>query len=135
MKGGEGNGCDRSQQRHVFSIFESNSSHGILMGESDILNCTIYNNTGASTDGVNNGTGLSNIFNTISVNNGRYGFNMTAYATDMFDYNCYNGNGTGGINGISAGTNDVSSSPNLVDPANGNFRYRHYSNYNVCRHR
>ncbi len=108
-------------------ISESNSSHGINAYNGSIINCVLYNNTGAATDGYYNNVSAAThlpIINTISTSNGQYGFNRTSTAkvyASVFDYNCYNGNGTAGLNNITAGANDTTSNPLFTTPATGDF--------------
>ena len=105
------------------SISESNSSHGFsFSGLSDpgvYRNLIAYGNTGAAVDGVNSSVGASGItrsfINCIFATNGRYGFN-TVTSTLYFNYNCYNGNGTAGLNGITGGANDTTADPLFTAP-------------------
>lgn len=113
-----------------FSIADSNTNHGFYpsYGSAGFVGCIAYNNTGASSDGfvnignINNYVSARQTINCISVNNGRYGFNG-AGDNKLINYNCYNGNGTAGLNGITAGANDVTSSPSFTDAANGDFSF------------
>lgn len=109
-----------------FCIADSNSGNGISVG--NVFSCSgnvSYNNTGASTDGIvftwtGSGYDANTAYNNIAVSNGRYGINAGLICV-FFDYNCYYGNGTAGLNGLTAGSHDVTSDPLLNDPANGDF--------------
>jgi hypothetical protein len=113
------------------SISESNGSAGFYDVGGALMwaiNCIAYNNTGKTTDGFKidgDGTEARNFFyNNIATNNGQYGFNRvdtTCMPIGFFDYNLYNGNGTAGLNNITAGAHDLTSDPLFVDPANGDF--------------
>lgn len=111
----------------IENICDSNSSHGIYFRSNGAL-CygnILYNNTGASTDGVNCAFGDSfhavNLFlNNASISNGRYGFSNSS-SLFPFNFNSYNGNGTSGISGFTAGEWDLTSDPKFVDPASGYF--------------
>lgn len=107
-----------------FCIFDSNSGSGVNGGAYSgpkYVGNIFYNNTGATSDGLNTADGQTTqlAVNNISVSNGRYGFNISTIY--LFDYNCYNANGTSGLNGITAGTHDITSSPSFTDAANGDF--------------
>ncbi|MBU2052446.1 hypothetical protein KKH13_04555 [Patescibacteria group bacterium] len=104
-----------------FSIADSNTSHGFGgVGNYAMVGSVAYNNTGASSDGFNDIGGVTTgNYNNISMSNGRYGFNGSSPVA--FDYNCYNNNGTAGLNGITAGANDVTSSPSFTNAAGGDF--------------
>lgn len=103
--------------------FISPARNGMLM-----LGCIAYNNTGATTDGFAiTGTqvdGAGQFLNNIAMSNGRYGFSRTGTSNtpaSIFDYNCYNNNSTAGLNNITAGAHDVTSSPSFTDAPNGDF--------------
>jgi hypothetical protein len=110
-----------------FTVSESNSSHGFESGHLTIaINNIAYNNTGAVVDGFfwsDNTTGEKNTYlNNSSQDNGRYGFNQNAGGSiKLFDYNNYEGNGTAGLNNITAGSNDTTGDPLFNDPANADF--------------
>lgn len=106
------------------SIFESNSGSGFGGGvRCFFVNCIAYNNTGAASDGftfcgADNGNGII-AYNNISVNNGRCGFMRAGTGrgfTQFFDYNCYVGNGSAGLNNLTAGIYDITSDPLFTDP-------------------
>ena len=92
----------------------------------DVFGSIFYNNTGATSDGIQitqDAIYRHFWFNNSSINNGRYGFNRVS-STDLvpvFDYNNYNGNGTAGLNNITAGANDTTGAPSFTDIANGDF--------------
>lgn len=115
-----------------YNIIETNTGHGIFLGggvnTDAILGNIIYNNTGVGTDGINDsnanpGQWARYWVNNISINNGRYGFNQTANQILFFNYNLYSGNGTAGLNNITAGANDVTTAPSFTDIVNGDFTY------------
>ena len=120
-------------QNVFFCISESNSGTGFFANGGNntylkALCCVAYNNTGASSDGFLFYTDYINnqiCLNCISMSNGRYGYCATnQYGTNLppyFDYNCYYGNGTAGLYGITAGAKVVTSNPSFTDAPNGNF--------------
>jgi len=111
----------------------SESNAGIGFGSRDNsgnqLYSVAYNNTGSTSDGfqynvTTAGIGSNEIWmNNISMNNGRYGFNRvsTTGVQIIFDYNDYNGNGTAGLNNITAGEYDITTDPLFTNPLNGDF--------------
>jgi len=118
----------------TFSIFANNNSHGVhtFDGAPRLINCILFGNTGGSTDGLLlDGTGPGGeafVFNTVSKDNGRYGFNRSVSSTVKvlvanftFANNCYHGNGTAGLNTISASSTDITADPKFVNPAIGDF--------------
>lgn len=117
----------------INSISESNSAgHGFACTGSKLqaFNSIAYNNAGASSAGFrwNFASTAANqnfvFLNNISVSNGQYGFNRTGTGAPPpaeFNYNSYYGNGTAGLNNITAGPNDVTTNPTFTDAANGDF--------------
>lgn len=107
------------------NIVESNSGHGIQMGASHgiIANNTIYGNTGASSDGLIFTTvGPSYcLVNNIFASNGRDGLRATDGDSIKNDYNCFFGNGGAARTNVPAGDHDVTTDPQFVDAANGDF--------------
>lgn len=113
--------------RAFYSIYESNSSHGIgdavsTLGAA-VINCTIYGNTGAAVDGINLTTPVAGtiVYNTILANNGRYGINATDGDSLLSDFNDFFSNSTAARNNVPVGGSDVTSDPTFTDAANGNF--------------
>lgn len=111
----------------IGNISDSNAGHGFSIGAvGAFLGNTAYNNTGASSDGFTSGTNgntFTRAFNNISASNGRYGFSRASALVPymIFNWNCYNGNGTAGLNNITAGVNDATVDPIFVDAPNGDF--------------
>ena len=109
------------------SIADTNANIGYFnCSASRTFSSIAYNNTGASIDGFTFITDSANAmitFNNSSTNNGQYGFNRSAVTRtpSIFDYNLYNGNGTAGLNNITAGANDLTSDPSFNDPLDGDF--------------
>ena len=107
-------------------IFDTNTGDNVMPDRGYILSCIAYNNTGAGTDGFlqTGNPPYSNFgaayYNCISQDNGQYGFNGNSTFC-LFDYNCYNGNGTAGLNNITAGANDVTADPSFTNAAGGDF--------------
>lgn len=115
-------------------ISESNSGHGFdqvgTSNETRMFNCLAYNNTGATSDGfvftsTSADLSFTILMNNSAVDNGRYGFNSitatSGYSMGHFDFNNYNGNGTAGLNNITAGPNDNTNDPQFTNAAAGNF--------------
>lgn len=109
--------------RSYFSVYDTNVSAGINQNDTDAsiyIGNVFYNNTGASGVGLQ-GNGMTYVFNNISVDNGKYGFATTLTSVRLFDYNLYNGNGTAGLSGITAGLHDSTSAPSFTASATGDF--------------
>lgn len=117
-----------------YSIYESNGGHGLAaQGTGYITNLignVAYNNTGASSDGFlwADGSAFSynfSLFNNSAIDNGRYGINRAStsdnYPSMFLDYNNYNGNGTAGLNNLTAGANDTTAAPAFTDAPGGDF--------------
>ena len=117
-----------------YSIYDSNAGMGLGSADTGYIEGLIgnifYNNTGASSDGVFWNGGSSPNYNSFmhnnsSIDNGRYGFNRGAttdsYPSAFFDYNNYNGNGTAGLNNLTAGVNDNTTNPVFTGEATGDF--------------
>ena len=112
-------------------IIEANGSHGISIPGSVAValidHCTIDGNTGGTTDGINvSGAGTKPFIarNNLLTNNGKYGANRTgatAVAAFAWNYNDYNGNGTAGLNSITAGANDSTADPGYTNRGAGDF--------------
>lgn len=118
-----------SHLRVINSIIESNGGPGINHANTSTI-CIgniLSNNTGATTDGFKHSTSATvgpYVFNTSSIDNGQYGFNFSAVSPSVptyFDYNNYNGNGTAGTNGLTAGVNDNTNDPAFTGAATGDF--------------
>ena len=70
--------------------------------------------------------GVLFFINTISKDNGRNGFsrtNASAAPLGYFNYNLYHGNGTAGLNNITAGANDSTADPSFTNAGAGDFTY------------
>lgn len=121
--------------RSHFCVYESNGGVGLRVGDNGFITQALgniaYNNTGASSDGFmwdGGGTTVGIDFfmcNNSSVDNGRYGFNRNgtgdAYPDVFFDFNHYNGNGSAGLNNLTAGAGDNTNNPVFTDDAGGDF--------------
>lgn len=132
---GDGFGFASTSNSMVLScIFDSNTGDGFANtgagSDFQLMSCLAYNNTAATSDGFifDNASYLypeTIIINNSAINNGQYGFisdnAVTAY-NYLFDFNNYNGNGTAGLNKITAGVNDNTTAPSFTDAPNGNFR-------------
>ncbi len=111
------------------NIIETNGSSGFNAAGIRLIAIgnIAYNNTGASSDGftwtLTSGTNQVILYNNCSIDNGQYGFNRQS-TTDMFpyfNYNNYNGNGTAGLNNITAGANDTTAAPAFTAKTTGDF--------------
>lgn len=112
-------------------IYETNTGDGLSgiggsgtgIEQPKVFNNVFYNNTGAGIDGLSLiGSGPVQIYNNSSTDNGAYGFTYAATQRWLyFDYNLYNGNGTAGLNNITAGSNDSTSAPSFNAAATGDF--------------
>jgi hypothetical protein len=123
--GGEGVSAN-GIKRVLYSVFDSNVGDGCNIGNNSLLVGSIaYNNTGAAAQGFDlywagAGYDMNYVVNSVAMNNGQYGF-KNAYTLDYFNYNAYYGNGTSGLNGITAGPNDITSDPKFTSAAGGDF--------------
>lgn len=113
-----------------YSIADSNVSTGFTCnGEMDPFVGNIsYNNSGASSDGFYWSEAAADLravfFQNIAVSNGQYGFNRSSATVRfpaIFNYNAYYGNGTAGLNNITAGSHDVTSDPLFTSASGGDF--------------
>jgi parallel beta-helix repeat protein len=99
-------------------LIYNNSSEGIITGNgSDSLsveNCTIYGNT----KGIKNYSAGS-VLDCIITNNSTYG--VEAGSSQSVTYSDVWNNGTNYSGGVSAGSGCISSDPDFVDAANGDF--------------
>lgn len=115
------------QANIFFSISDSNAGHGFNIASDFplLINNIAYGNTG-TVDGFyfsGNGNKIARIINNSSVSNGRYGFNRSSETVKKIfsDNNSYYGNGTAGLNNITAGSGDVSTDPSFTNSASADF--------------
>lgn len=109
------------------TIVESNAATGLSGNWRVVQGCTVWGNTGASSDGlavrVNADTAAVRVSSTIFEANGRYGISRGA-ATHRHvasDYNSFSSNGTSAYNNVTAGSNDTATAAGFTDAAGGNF--------------
>jgi hypothetical protein len=108
--------------------FRINAAGGAAAGGA-VVNCTANNNTGSGIKIMTNILSMSySIYNCIFSNNGAYGIDFADGTTALndrrkrfVDYNCLYNNTSGARNGVSAGSNDVTTNPTFTDAAGENY--------------
>ena len=105
----------------IYSVVESNAGDGVE-DSFRIINSIAYNNTGGTSQGFDEIGSTNLCIGSIAHDNGQYGFRgETAVFKPLFNYNIYEGNGTAGTNGLTAGDNDSTSDPLFNQPGSGDF--------------